>query len=77
MATTVDQKLLKSTKFPAEFNQKVDMQKVNLEVMKRFAALPLEILDKANIGVYSGGLQARSPVYSGMRMMWSLSFAST
>lgn len=35
MATTVDAKLLKSTKFPPEFNQKVDMQKVNLEVMKK------------------------------------------
>ncbi|KXH25123.1 hypothetical protein CSIM01_11384 [Colletotrichum simmondsii] len=31
MATGVDAKLLKSTKFPAEFNQKVDMQKVNLQ----------------------------------------------
>lgn len=37
MATTVDAKLLKSTKFPPEFNKKVDMQKVNLEVMKKFA----------------------------------------
>lgn len=35
MATTVDAKLLKSTKFPPEFNKKVDMQKVNLEVMKK------------------------------------------
>jgi hypothetical protein len=35
MASTVDAKLLKSTKFPPEFNQKVDMQKVNLEVMKK------------------------------------------
>jgi len=34
MATSVDAKLLKQTKFPAEFNQKVDMQKVNVEVMK-------------------------------------------
>ncbi|KXH56497.1 hypothetical protein CSAL01_11179 [Colletotrichum salicis] len=31
MATGVDAKLLKSTKFPPEFNQKVDMQKVNLQ----------------------------------------------
>jgi serine/arginine repetitive matrix protein 1 len=38
MATSVDQKLLKSTKFPPEFNQKVDMQKVNLEVMKKLVA---------------------------------------
>jgi serine/arginine repetitive matrix protein 1 len=35
MANTVDAKLLKSTKFPPEFNQKVDMQKVNLQVMKK------------------------------------------
>ena len=35
MAIDVDQKLLKQTKFPTEFNQKVDMQKVNLEVMKK------------------------------------------
>jgi serine/arginine repetitive matrix protein 1 len=35
MATSVDAKLLKSTKFPVEFNQKVDMQKVNLEVLKK------------------------------------------
>lgn len=35
MATGVDAKLLKSTKFPAEFSQKVDMTKVNLQVMKK------------------------------------------
>ncbi|KAM0799303.1 hypothetical protein BDR22DRAFT_822607 [Usnea florida] len=38
MASNVDAKLLKSTKFPAEFNQKVDMQKVNVEVMKKWIA---------------------------------------
>lgn len=37
MATSVDQKLLKQTKFPPEFNLKVDMQKVNIEVMKKYA----------------------------------------
>ena len=36
MVTSVDAKLLKQTKFPAEFNQKVDMQKVNVEVMKKY-----------------------------------------
>lgn len=42
MAATVDAKLLKSTKFPLEFNQKVDMQKVNLQVMKKYVlSLPL------------------------------------
>jgi serine/arginine repetitive matrix protein 1 len=35
MASSVDAKLLKATKFPVEFNQKVDMQKVNVEVMKK------------------------------------------
>jgi len=35
MADSVDQKLLKQTKFPVEFSQKVDMQKVNIEVMKK------------------------------------------
>lgn len=35
MSTNVDMKLLKQTKFPPEFNQKVDMKKVNLEVMKK------------------------------------------
>lgn len=35
MASSVDAKLLKLTKFPAEFSQKVDMQKVNVEVMKK------------------------------------------
>jgi serine/arginine repetitive matrix protein 1 len=35
MAATVDMKLLRATKFPSEFNTKVDMQKVNLQVMKK------------------------------------------
>jgi len=35
MSTSVDAKLLKATKFPPEFNQKVDMKKVNVEVMKK------------------------------------------
>ncbi|KAF9773772.1 hypothetical protein IL306_008359 [Fusarium sp. DS 682] len=38
MATGVDARLLKSTKFPLEFSQKVDMQKVNLQVMKKWIA---------------------------------------
>jgi serine/arginine repetitive matrix protein 1 len=35
MAASVDAKLLRQTKFPPEFSQKVDMQKVNVEVMKK------------------------------------------
>ncbi|PLB52663.1 hypothetical protein P170DRAFT_423505 [Aspergillus steynii IBT 23096] len=38
MATTVDAKLLKQTKFPPEFSRKVDMTKVNIEVMKKWIA---------------------------------------
>ncbi len=40
MASSVDAKLLKSTKFPPEFSQKVDMQKVNIEVMKKYVSYP-------------------------------------
>jgi serine/arginine repetitive matrix protein 1 len=40
MASSVDAKLLKSTKFPPEFSQKVDMQKVNVEVMKKYVCVP-------------------------------------
>ena len=36
MATTVDEKIVRATKFPPEFNQKVDMKKVNIEVMKTY-----------------------------------------
>ena len=39
MAATVDQKLLRQTKFPPEFNQKVDMTRVNVEVMKKWVTL--------------------------------------
>ncbi|PMB65666.1 PWI domain-containing protein [Beauveria bassiana] len=35
MASRTDARLLKSTKFPPEFSKKVDMQKVNLGVMKK------------------------------------------
>lgn len=39
MASSVDAKLLKQTKFPPDFNQKVDMKKVNVEVMKKYRYL--------------------------------------
>ncbi|PLN82287.1 hypothetical protein BDW42DRAFT_81976 [Aspergillus taichungensis] len=38
MATSVDAKLLRQTKFPPEFSRKVDMTKVNIEVMKKWIA---------------------------------------
>jgi len=37
MAMPVDAKLLRTTKFPPQFNEKVDMQKVNVDVMKKYA----------------------------------------
>jgi hypothetical protein len=71
MATTVDQKLLKATKFPPEFNQKVDMQKVNLEVMRKYAVLSHypSRLDKLT-SPRSDGLQARFQIFLEMKMMW-------
>lgn len=55
MATgSVDMKLLKQTKFPPEFNQKVDMKKVNLEVMKKcddptFLVTPITSADMVQV----------------------------
>lgn len=48
MASSVDAKMLKATKFPPEFSQKVDMQKVNLEVMKKYVA-PLDLNFELNV----------------------------
>lgn len=36
MALTVDQKLLKATKFPPEFDQRVDNEKVNIDLIKKW-----------------------------------------
>jgi serine/arginine repetitive matrix protein 1 len=33
MASSVDEKALKTTKFPPEFNKKVDTEKVNMPIM--------------------------------------------
>ncbi|CAD0091567.1 unnamed protein product, partial [Aureobasidium mustum] len=38
ITTNVDQKLLRTTKFPPEFNQKVDTTKINIPVIKNWAA---------------------------------------
>lgn len=40
MASSVDAKLLRQTKFPPEFNTKVDVKKVNIEVMKKYVSSP-------------------------------------
>ena len=72
MATGVDAKLLKSTKFPSDFNKKVDMQKVNLQVMKKWVPPSLIALPKlyANGCSYlTDGLQAGFPKFSTMMTM--------
>lgn len=38
MALSIDQKRLKATKFPPEFDKKVDIQKVNIDLMKKWIA---------------------------------------
>lgn len=38
MALSVDQKRLKATKFPPEFDKKVDIKKVNIDLMKKWIA---------------------------------------
>ncbi|KAH7123747.1 PWI domain-containing protein [Dendryphion nanum] len=38
MALSVDQKRLKATKFPPEFDQRVDTEKVNMDLMKKWIA---------------------------------------
>lgn len=71
MASSVDAKLLKSTKFPPEFNQKVDMTKVNVEVMKKCAESPPDQKDDPRLTVARGtdGLLRRSQPFWAMMMM--------
>ncbi len=38
LITNVDKKLLRTTKFPREFDDKVDMNKVNKPVIKKWVA---------------------------------------
>ena len=61
MATSVDAKLLKQTKFPSEFNQKVDMKKVNVEVMKKYGPI-VRVQHSAN-KLSIDGLQARYRIF--------------
>jgi hypothetical protein len=76
MASSVDDKLLKSTKFPPEFNQKVDMQKVNIEVMKKYDTARLRGLrPDSNLRV-ADGLQAGFLRYWAMKTTWLSSSAS-
>jgi hypothetical protein len=57
MASTVDAKLLRATKFPPEFNQKVDMQKVNLEVMKKFVLTTHPVAAETDLICVGGSLE--------------------
>jgi serine/arginine repetitive matrix protein 1 len=38
MALSIDQKRMKATKFPPEFDKKVDIEKVNIDLMKKWIA---------------------------------------
>lgn len=38
MALSIDQKRLKATKFPPEFDRKVDIERVNIDLMKKWIA---------------------------------------
>jgi hypothetical protein len=38
LITNVDRKMLQKTKFPPEFDRKVDMEKVNVPVIKKWVA---------------------------------------
>ena len=70
MAASVDSKLLKSTKFPLEFSQKVDMQKVNVEVMKKYYLRfesPFKVDRSHN---FADGSLGKFPTYLAMKMMW-------
>lgn len=71
--TSVDAKLLKSTKFPPEFNQKVDFQKVNLEVMKKYVQtsfqIPDPVSDKLTLLYNTDGLQEKYQIYWELKMM--------
>ncbi|KAJ4325414.1 hypothetical protein N0V84_003465 [Fusarium piperis] len=66
MATGVDARLLKSTKFPSEFSQKVDMQKVNLQVMKKLLlsaqaspqGVPKELLEAKKLELIQEKIEA-------------------
>lgn len=62
MAAPVDAKLLKKTKFPPEFSRKVDMKKVNIEVMKKyvFPGFP-QTLTISELTLATGGLPVESP----------------
>ncbi|KAF2723243.1 PWI domain-containing protein [Polychaeton citri CBS 116435] len=44
LTTNVDQRSLRKTKFPPEFNRKVDMSKVNISVIKKWITDELEKL---------------------------------
>jgi hypothetical protein len=73
MAASVDQKLRAQTKFPPEFNQKVDMQKVNVEVMKKSVSHALRGWKLTSV---TDGSQARLLKFLETKMMWLSSCAS-
>ena len=47
LTTNVDQRLLRTTKFPAEFNTKVDLKKVNVQLIKAWVGEEIERILKS------------------------------
>jgi hypothetical protein len=68
MSSSMEAKLLKTTRFPPEYSKKVNMGKVNLEVMKQFVSLSwngdwyiccfttadLSLLEKQKVDLFEG-----------------------
>jgi hypothetical protein len=80
MATSVDEKLLKATKFPPEFNKKVDMKKVNVEVIKKYIPPAHAMARNARLTFISlplDGSPEKSLKSLGMKMTLLSSYAST
>jgi hypothetical protein len=78
MATGVDAKLLRTTKFPPEFNQKVDFTKVNVQVIKKSVVALRNCQGRALKLTASSadGSPGESRRSWAMRMMLSPSYAS-
>ncbi len=47
LTTNVDQRLLRTTKFPPEFNTKVDLKKVNVQLIKAWVTEEIERILKS------------------------------
>jgi hypothetical protein len=70
MASGVDARLLKSTKFPPEFNQKVDTNKVNIQVIKKYARKILPPQDQSAASLAPRSFANRMRFSGGLRIVF-------